>query len=302
MTQRGTHNATRSRAHIDPAAIGVAVILVAGLVGIGAGVMWRDGRLAQPTASSSTADMADVQDANMAGEAAAEDAYADANNTSGGAAGSDTLDEAQEQTDVAASDGQGAAASGNKADAAIAEEFDAQSYFATQHYGENGTALYNPLIIGDSVTVACLDQLNAAFPYGLVDAEVSHNVWESPYAAYRDQGTVGQVVIFCLGTNNAVVDWQIDDELLNMVEEDKTVFFVNTRSNQAWTESTNQTLADIPSRHANVASVLDWYGYSQGHDEWFAGDGTHPNEESAQVYAQFIYDSVVGYLNEHPLE
>ena len=180
-------------------------------------------------------------------------------------------------------------------------EFDAKAYFAEKHTGEDGQDVYEPLLIGDSVAAGSADAFYEFFPYGLVDAEVSRNIWESPYPSYRDAGSAGKVIIFCLGTNNAVVDWQIDDELLNSVEDDKVVFFVNTRCNEEWVDSTNHELAAAVSRHDNLVGVIDWYGYSEGHDEWFAGDGTHLTEEGARIYMGYIYDNVTAYLDKHPL-
>ncbi len=171
-----------------------------------------------------------------------------------------------------------------------------QAYFNEAHYNSAGVQIYEPLLIGDSVAAGCVDQFYAAFPYGHIDAEVARNVWESPYADYDQAGQVGQYVVFCLGTNNAVVDWQIDDELLNVVSDDKTVFFVNTRSPQSWTDSTNETIANIPSRHPNVI-VVDWYSASAGHDEYFAGDGTHLTEEGAQAYIALIQQAIVNHMN-----
>lgn len=294
MPSHGRHTSQAKKNGLDPAALVVAVVLIAGVIGIGFGVHVRNSAQSTPVDSPALLTASASQTGDAAGDGAP---GANANEAS-----SKVGSESAEESEVEPSEQAGAASVAQSEAEPQPEPFDAATYFSESHTNANGDPVYEPLIIGDSVAAGCIDQFNSAFPNGLTDAVVSRNVWESPYATYRDAGQVGKVVIFCLGTNNAVVDWQIDDELLNMVEDDKVVFFVNTRSNQEWTESTNAVLADIPSRHPNVAGVIDWYGYSAGHDEWFAGDGTHVGDEGAQAYVGLIYDSVVAYLNEHPLQ
>jgi len=106
-------------------------------------------------------------------------------------------------------------------------------------------------------------------------------------------------VVFCLGTNNAVEDWQIDDELLKPVAKDKKVFLVNIRAPEDFEASTNRALAEAVERNENVVGLIDWYGASTGHDEYFWGDGTHLTPEGEQAYLSLIADSVKGYAREH---
>ena len=46
-----------------------------------------------------------------------------------------------------------------------------------------------------------------------------------------------------------------------------------------------------PSRYPNVTTV-DWYGESEGHDEYFAGDGTHLTDEGAHAYIALINSAI----------
>ena len=150
--------------------------------------------------------------------------------------------------------------------------------------------------IGDSVSVRAIHPFNETFPFGLIDAQVNRNVWEAleVYNPYNEQGLVGNVVVFGLGTNNVVVDDQIDD-IMAGVGSEKRVFFINTRSTTDWFEETNAALASAASRYGN-ASVIDWYSASAGHDEYFDGDGTHLTAEGAQVYVNLVYQATQGLL------
>ena len=160
---------------------------------------------------------------------------------------------------------------------------------------------YDILLIGDSVSVRTIPYFEDMFPYGHIDALVNRNIWEGNdlYAWYRDQGLVGDVVVISLGTNNYVVDEQVDD-LMNQIGPDKHVWFITCRSTEDFVTDTNDAYWRATSRYSNV-SVIDWYGISEGHPEYFDGDGTHLNEESAALYTRMIYDVVRPYLPERSI-
>ena len=278
MNQKPQH-ASRSPKGIDPAALLVALILLCGVGGIAVGSYVKS-HAASPGAETSAL-------------------LSTSSSVSGQGTGENTNTATSES--VSSTETSTAGSSSAVEPAEELPPFDAKAYFAEKHTGENSQDIHEPLLIGDSVAAGATDAFYEFFPYGLVDAVVSRNIWESPYPTYRDEGTAGKVIIFCLGTNNAVVDWQIDDELLNSVEDDKVVFFVNTRCTEEWVDSTNHELAAAVERHPNLVGVIDWYSYSEGHDEWFAGDGTHLTEEGARIYMGYIYDNVTAYLDKHPL-
>ncbi|MBE6470717.1 MAG: acyltransferase [Coriobacteriaceae bacterium] len=171
--------------------------------------------------------------------------------------------------------------------------------FGKQRRNDAGEPIYEPLVIGDSVAAGTDDAFSSFFPCGKLDAEVGRNIWQSPYADYAAADQVGEYVVFCLGTNNAVEDWQIDDELLKPVAKDKKVFLVNIRAPEDFEASTNRALAEAVERNENVVGLIDWYGASTGHDEYFWGDGTHLTPEGEQAYLSLIADSVKGYAREH---
>lgn len=155
------------------------------------------------------------------------------------------------------------------------------------------------LMIGDSVSVRAIPNFTAAFPYGAIDAAVSRQltVGEDVYRSYAEQGIVGDVVVFALGTNGQVTDDQLDD-LLDEVGSNKHVFFVNTRSPQTWMADTNAALESAAERYSNV-ELIDWYSASAPHGDWFDGDGTHLSEEGAQAYIDLIHNAIADLLPEH---
>ena len=159
---------------------------------------------------------------------------------------------------------------------------------------------YDILLIGDSVSVRTVPYFEEVFPHGHIDSLQNRQLYEAVdiYAWYRDEGLVGDVVVFALGTNGYVDDEQTD-ALMEAVGPDKRVWFITTRSTQDYVESTNAALYRVVAKYDN-ANIIDWYGLSDGHEEYFDGDGTHLTEDAAIYYTHVIYDVVNKYLPEHP--
>ena len=186
----------------------------------------------------------------------------------------------------------GSSSSGSNASSEPADDAtDFGAIFGQKKLNAAGEPIYEPLLIGDSVSLGAVDAFYASFPNGQIDSVVGRNIWESPYPDYLAADQVGDYVVFCLGTNNAVVDWQVEDELLGPVSSDKHVYLMNTRNTLEWCESTNDALAAVAARHDNV-KLLDWFSASAGHDEYFAGDGTHLTEEGANAYIGLIREAI----------
>ena len=149
------------------------------------------------------------------------------------------------------------------------------------------------------VPVRAIPNFTETFPYGAIDAAVNRQltVGEDVYRSYAEQGIVGDIVVFALGTNGQVTDEQLDD-LLGEVGTDKHVFFVNTRSPQTWMAETNAALERAADRYGNV-QVIDWYSASAPHGDWFDGDGTHLSQDGAQAYIDLVHDAIADLLPEH---
>ena len=161
---------------------------------------------------------------------------------------------------------------------------------------------YDILLIGDSVSVRTIPYFEETFPFGKIDSVQNRQLYEAPdiYAAYRDDGVVGDIVVFALGTNGYVVEEQTD-ALMDEVGPDKKVWFINTRSTTDFMDASNEALAACCEKYDN-AELIDWYGLSADHPEYFDGDGTHLTDEAAQIYTQMIYDVVSSDLPERTEE
>jgi hypothetical protein len=65
------------------------------------------------------------------------------------------------------------------------------------------------------------------------------------------------------------------------------VLVVNVRVNREWQDSVNATLAARVPAHPN-AVLVDWFGASEAHPEYFYDDYTHLRPDGAAQYAGLI--------------
>lgn len=161
---------------------------------------------------------------------------------------------------------------------------------------------YDILMIGDSVSVRAVPYFEESFPHGKIDAHVNRQFGAGVelLREYVDAGQAGGIVVMALGTNGLVTD-ELVDQAMQIAGADRRVVFVTTRSPQPWVGDTNAALARAPERYKN-ARVVDWYGYSEGRNDVFDGDGTHLNEDGARTYIQLIKDAVADVLPIHAEE
>lgn len=151
---------------------------------------------------------------------------------------------------------------------------------------------YDPLMIGDSVSLRAVPTFQNVYPGGFLDASVNRQLAEgiTVFEAYRSQDAVGDHVVIALGTNGVMTEGQLKD-FVESIGQDKQVYLVNVRTPNAWEDSVNQTIASVASQFENVV-LLDWYAASAGHDEYFDGDGTHLTEVGCSAYIGLVHDAV----------
>lgn len=172
--------------------------------------------------------------------------------------------------------------------AAVGGEPDAHRVSAATLRKPLAAGKYDVLLIGDSVTLGARDALNEAFPYGMVDAKVGRQATDAldVYRKYADQGVVGDTVIFAVGTNGALTQDTLQ-QIYDAVGKKRRLWFVNNRAPEDWVSANNALLKSFGDAHENVG-VIDWYGASSGHDEWFWDDGTHLRPQYAQEMANLV--------------
>lgn len=147
--------------------------------------------------------------------------------------------------------------------------------------------------IGDSVMVGAAPQLQAKLgPGGFIDARVGRQFDEAARVTGQlgGEGRLGRVVIVHLGDNGAITSAEVD-ALMAQLDKVPVVLFVNVRVTRDWQNEVNQTLAAAVARYPK-AKLVDWFGYSAPHGEWFERDGTHVKTSGAQGFADLIASSI----------
>lgn len=154
--------------------------------------------------------------------------------------------------------------------------------------------VYDVVVVGDSVTLNAYAEISAAFPHGVVDGQVSRQASQAlaVFEGYRDRGVAGDVVVFAVGTNGALTQ-DLLEQVVAAVGPDRELYLVNNRAPVDWVEGNNRLIQECADAHDNV-HVVDWYGASQGHDDWFEADGTHPVQAGRDAYAQLMLQAT-GY-------
>ncbi len=163
---------------------------------------------------------------------------------------------------------------------------------ATEDDGPVEVTGYEPLMIGDSVSIGLTDEFHQAYTGGLIDACGSRQIamGQTVYDYYRDRNEVGHTVILALGTNGSFTAEELEAFIAD-IGPDRQIWLITNRVPASWHRTTNQTMVQVAAAHDNV-SIIDWEAYSEGHDEWVGGDGIHLTWEGREAYMQMIVDAI----------
>ncbi len=110
-------------------------------------------------------------------------------------------------------------------------------------------------------------------------------------ASLRQSGELAPVVVISLGNNGTFTSREFDG-LMAVLADAREVVFANVRVPRDWQDRNNQVIADGVSRYPN-AVLVDWYGASADHPEYF-WDGIHLRPVGAAVYASLISAAIAG--------
>ncbi len=158
-----------------------------------------------------------------------------------------------------------------------------------QHPGFTGKGV---TVIGDSVMVGVAPELKRLCPEMVVDAVIGRQVYQVPQVIkdLQARGALGNTVVIEVGSNGPFTEKQFA-EILNLLGNDRRLVLINARVPKPWESAVNQDLARITAAHPNAA-LMDWYGASSGHDEYFRNDGVHLLEAGAKAYASLLLDTL----------
>ena len=148
--------------------------------------------------------------------------------------------------------------------------------------------------VGDSVMLGGASKLKERLgPAGYIDAVKGRQFRQGVDVARSldEHKQIGRALIVHLGNNGPAKPEDIET-MLGAVKDIPYVLFTTVRVDKGWQDQVNQALRDAASRHPKQVKIVDWYGASNGHRDWFYSDGTHVNPTGAQAYANLLGSAV----------
>ncbi len=156
---------------------------------------------------------------------------------------------------------------------------------------------WNVLLVGDSVAETARSEFEAYFIHGNIDSAVGRSVSEGEEVlrSWIDNGWNGDCVVLVLGTNTLVSSDEFRREyeaVLDLVPEDVPIFVLTNRDAALEGAPNNEIITQLSEERPNVY-LIDWYGITADHSDWFEADGTHVTVDyGAKQFMNVIVDAI----------
>ncbi|MGX7174242.1 acyltransferase family protein [Enterococcus ratti] len=168
-----------------------------------------------------------------------------------------------------------------------------EKYDLTAKQGEAAQKL-ELTAFGDSVMLDAATDLKELYPKVVVDGDVGRQLYASePYIEeLKKQNLLKETVLMGLGTNGAFSEAQFDSIMSAL--GDRKVYWVNVRvPTKRWQNDVNALLEQMAKKYDNM-TLIDWYGYSNSHSNWFYDDQVHPNPQGMIHYVHLVSEALLG--------
>jgi hypothetical protein len=145
------------------------------------------------------------------------------------------------------------------------------------------------LIFGDSVTLGAKNYLRHGHEEHVeLDSEIGRTSSTALPRLRKLKRThkLPPVVVLHLGNNGWVYEEQVH-EMMSLLAEVERVVVVNAHVPKPWQDRNNATIRSVLSQYPRVI-LIDWLKASEGHRDWFGGDGLHLTPRGADAFAQLI--------------
>jgi hypothetical protein len=152
------------------------------------------------------------------------------------------------------------------------------------------------LCVGDSVLLgASAPFQNTLAMCAVIDAVESRQYHEADDIAVWHRalggGLLPHTVVVALGNNGYTTAGELESLVAALAGVPRVVLVtVQLQHTRAWQDVVNAEIRAAAARHPSQVVVADWEAATNGHPEWFAGDGIHisSNPAGALVYAATI--------------
>lgn len=153
-------------------------------------------------------------------------------------------------------------------------------------------------VIGDSVALASIAQLQETFPGIGVDAKVSR----FPHQAlgiiqqYINENRMRPYLVIALSTNGNLTFQQVE-AILNAIGDRKLVLVTGFGPTyDTWIAESNGAISQAAQAYPSRVRVADWNAAIAAHQNLLAGDGVHPSPEGGRIFARVIKDALDSFL------
>lgn len=150
--------------------------------------------------------------------------------------------------------------------------------------------------VGDSVMADASSSLQKLVPHAYVDAQVGRQGAATPAVIkqIKSQGNLAKIVVLNLGNNGSMTKQTIQ-EILSAIGPGHQIYWVTPHvPTKSWQQQVNRQIHHLARQHSNIHAV-DWYSASQGHDDWFANDHVHMNEQGNIHYARLVVKTILSH-------
>lgn len=147
---------------------------------------------------------------------------------------------------------------------------------------------------GDSVILDAAVELQGIFPKMVVSGEVGRQLYSSvaEIEKLKSEKNLKDTVLVGLGTNGSFTETQFD-AFMTAIGTERQVYWVNVRvPTRRWQNEVNDMLKVMEKKYKNL-TVIDWFSYSNEHEDWFYEDQVHPNTEGSLKYSEFISKEIL---------
>ena len=143
--------------------------------------------------------------------------------------------------------------------------------------------------IGDSVMLGAINELYETFPNGYFDAVFGRTLYSGKgvISAMKDNGTLGEVVVFNLGTNSYIEESDIE-ELVSLCD-DRPTFWITT---YGVSNDSTEKMRAVAQQNDHV-HIVEWGALASEHsNSYILADGLHPTHEGSLAYAELIKETI----------
>ena len=151
--------------------------------------------------------------------------------------------------------------------------------------------------IGDSVMIDVKPDIKRVFHPSAVSGSVGRQFYSLPgiVRQLKARGHLAKYIVINLGINGPPTQHDINS-VLKTVGKKRQIFWINTRVQRHWQNTTNRMIARNAKKHSNV-HLVNWYKASKGHKGWYASDRVHLDLTGEKYYARTLAKRVSEVLN-----